>query len=579
MEQYLVSLNLNNFRTVFDDDFANDTTLNKSLWSIQYGEANQFSFGNGALTLTGMASENWNPVGFLQLDNSKSAGEGYGLYQYTGYTNAGQGAGICFIMWRADDLSIDPSTPNAATEIDILESWDGGDTTHGYSTLHYYTTTGNWVGDDGQTYETLNVNLTQIHTYAMDWERGSLTFYIDGKEVYQNTTNVPLDYADGGSNEVMGAEVEGETALVTTPTVQLHITDMSYSAPVANLPAAPAPVSPQITLLGGSQTYSAAANTVIQAGTGSDTISALAGAVTVTGSAGQLTFAGGAASSVADGNYGTITVFGGAGGGSYTGGSGGPNVLISQGAAGANTTLTGGHAGDRLFGSASGNDTLVARQGRESILGGGGYHTNIVGGATDAAVIFTGGGYSSVTGGEHGGDTIVGGTGDVSVNAQKGDAVFGGAGTLAVGGSTAGADSIIGGSGHLLVAGRGGNMLVVASTTASNIAVGTGASLIFTGTGNSTITGGTGGMEVVLGHGSNTVYEAGGPTTYEVINGSAGGTAVLSGFNTKTDHIALYGYAPSAIHTSTIGGMTTLSLSDGTKIELPGVTNTGNSVI
>ena len=575
-----MSLNLNNFRTVFDDDFANDTTLNHSIWSIQYGNANQFSFGNGALTLTGMASENWNPVGFLQLDNGKSAGEGYGLYQFTGYTNAGQGAGICFLMWRADNANLDPSTPNAATEIDILESWDGQGTNHGYSTLHYYTTTGGWVNDNGQTYETLPVNVTQIHTYAMDWERGSLTFYIDGKEVYQNTANVPLDYADGGSNEVMGAEVEGETAYVTTPTVQLHITDMSYSAPISSLPAAPAPGTPatNVTLPAGSQTYSAAAGTTIQAGYGNDTISALAGAVTVTGAAGQVVFTGGAAPSVADGNYGTITVFGGAGGGSYTGGSGGPNVLISQGASGANTTLTGGHAGDQIFGSASGNDTLIAHQGRESILGGSG-NTTIIGGSTAAAVIFTGGGSTRLFGGTAGGDTIVGGAGGLNVTAQKGDAVFGGSGVLAVGGSTAGADSIIGGSGQLIVAGRGGNMLVVASTTASNIAVGTGASLIFTGTGNSTITGGTGWMEVVLGHGKNTVYEAGGPTTYEVINGSAGGTAVLNGFNTKTDHIALYGYAPSGIHTSTVGGMTTLSLSDGTKIELPGVTNTGNSVI
>ncbi len=574
MELYLVSLNLSNFKTVFDDNFANDTTLNSSLWSATFGNANQFSFGNGALTLTA-TGPNFVPVGFLQLDNSKSAGEGYGLYQFTGYVNASQDKGIAFLLWRADDTYLDASTPNVATEIDVLESWDGSQ--HGYSTVHYWQPGGN---NNGQTNTQMSssINIAAVHTYAVDWERGSLTFYVDGQELYQNTTNAPLDYADGGSNEVMGAEIAGETP-GKTETVQSHIIDMSYSAPVASLPVPPAPgTESNLTIPAGTQNFAASAGMLVQAGSGDDTVSAVSGQVTVTGSDGNLMFFGGSAASVVNGAYGSLTVFGGAGGGNYTGGAAGHNVLISEGASGANTTLKGGAAGDQLFGSASGNDLLVAAAGRESILGGGGTDT-VIGGGTASSVIFTGSGYSLVYGGDAGGDTIVGGSGTMNVIAQKGDAIFGNTGQLDVSTSTSGADSIIGGSGALTVAGRGGNMLVVAGSSTSAIQVGTGASLIFTGTGNTTVGGGPGGMELVLGSGNATVYEGGGPTTYEVVKGAAGGTDILNNFNPNADKIDLYGYQPSDIHSITSGHMTTLSLSDGTRIELPGISNLGNSVV
>ena len=573
LEMCFVSLNLSNFKTVFDDNFAYDTTLNSSLWSAKFGNPDQFSFGNGALTLTA-TGPNWNPVGFLQLDNSKSAGEGYGLYQFSGYLNAHQDKGIAFLLWRADDTYLDASTPNAATEIDVLESWDGG--AHGYSTLHYWQPNGN---NNGQTNTQLpsSIDVSRLHTYAMDWERGSLTLYVDGKEIYQNTTNVPLDYADGGSNEVMGAEILGETP-GKTETVQLHITEMSYSAPVSNLPPPPAPGTvSNVTIPAGSQNFAASAGMLIQAGSGYDTISALSGQVTVTGSDGNLLFFGGSGPSEVNGAYGSLTVFGGAGGGGYTGGAAGHNILISQGASGANTTLTGGASGDELFGSAGGNDTLIAAKGRESILGGGGNDT-IVGGGTASSVIFTGSGSSLLYGGNAGGDTIVGGTGTMNVIAQKGDAIFGNTGVLAVSGSTSGADSIIGGAGTLNVAGRGGNMLVVAGSSNSAIQVGTGAALIFTGTGNTTVGGGPGWMELVLGSGKTTVYEGGGPTTYEVVKGAAGGLDLINNFNPAVDKIHLYGYQPADIHTATAGGMTTLSLSDGTKIQMPGISNLGNSL-
>ena len=575
-----MSLDLSAFKTVFEDDFGNDTSLNPFTWGVDWGSASQYSFANGALTLTSTAAAGWPTVGFMQAPTGKSAGEGYGLYQFTGYANAGQGIGIAFLMWRADNLQIDPNAPGAATEIDVLESWDGTKT--GESTIHYYVANTALTpnhNNDGQQYNQLNINLSQSHTYAMDWERGSLTFYVDGTEIYQNTANAPLDYADGGSNEVMGAELVNMTSYVTTPTVQLHITSMSYSAPITStVPVAP--ITPAttgvITLTGGS--YDASAGDTIMAGGGSNVITASAGQVYVSGNSGALTFFGGTGASTVDGGTGSATILGGSGGGDFTGGSGGANILVSQGASGSNTTLTGGGSGDALFGSASGTDTLIARAGRESILGGGGV-TNIVGGATAAAVIFTGGGPTTVTGGEAGGDTIVGGSGNLTVDAQKGDAIFGNGGSLSVDASTTGADSIIGGAGTLSVTGRGSNMLVVASQSNSNIQTGNGAALVFGSSGNAAVTGGTGWLGVVVGSGKMDVQENGGTAVYDVVKGAAGGSDMIYGFNVKTDTISLFGYQSSDMHVTSSGGSTLLSLSDGTRIQLVGVSNPGHSII
>ncbi|MGI4794544.1 MAG: family 16 glycosylhydrolase [Janthinobacterium lividum] len=181
------------------------------------------------MTLIGRASEGWNAVGFMQAPTSKTAGEGYGLFQVSGYANAGQGVGICFVMWPANNVWLDKSHPYAATELDLLESWDK--TQSGTSTVHYYSYQA--PSNNGQIARSLSVDLTKLHTYALDWERNSTTYYIDGKQIYRDTVHTSLDAADGGVNKSLGAEVVNERALVTTPTVQLHITDMSYSATVS----------------------------------------------------------------------------------------------------------------------------------------------------------------------------------------------------------------------------------------------------------------------------------------------------------------------------------------------------------
>ena len=404
-----------------------------------------------------------------------------------------------------------------------------------------------------------------------------------------NLTSIPTDLTAVGNELVFtGLDASGTEALFTSDGTTAGTGEVGLPAgvtvtadaeigAVAAAVTPPPPPQPIVTLPGGNQVYTAAAGTTVVAGAGNDTIIATAGNVTVTGNAGVLTFFGGAGASSVFGSNGSTLIFGGTGGGNFVGGTAGNNILVSQGAAGNNTTLTGAGAGDRIFGSTHGNDLLVAGAGRESILGGGGPTT--IQGGTAADVIFTGAGATVVYGGTGTGDTIVGGNGALAVTAKNGDAIFGNAGKLNVTGSSSGADSIVGGSGGLTVAGRGGNMLVVAGTGNSNITTGNGASLVFGGTGASTITGGTGSMQVVLGAGKATITDGSGPASFDVVKNAAGGSDVVSGFKVGTDKISLFGYAAADLHISTGAGNTLVSLSDGTKIQILGVTNLGNSIV
>ena len=313
---------------------------------------------------------------------------------------------------------------------------------------------------------------------------------------------------------------------------------------------------------------STGASLMVHAGSGSLMVNGGSGPITVLGGSGSTTVSGGSASAV---------IVGGAAGGLLTGGAAGDSVLVSNGSAGVGTTIQAEGAGNQIFGSAAGHDVLAMGSGRSSVLGGGGA-TTVDGGAT-GSVIFTGSGPTLVVAGAGGQDTIVGGAGSLNVLAQHGEAIFGGSGALDVSGSTTGADSIIGGGGALTVAGRGGNMLVVGAPGASNINTGNGASLIFAGAGNMTLNGGSGSMQVIVGSGNAMIAEGGGPTSYDVIGGSAGGIDIVSGFKVGTDKIDLFGYQSSQVDILSNGVNSIVQLSDGTKIELLGVPHPNASVV
>jgi ELWxxDGT repeat protein len=315
-------------------------------------------------------------------------------------------------------------------------------------------------------------------------------------------------------------------------------------------------------------TYAAQDGDTVTGGTGAATVTAGSGSVSMTGGAGSLLFVGGGGFSTVSGGAGAVTTFGGSGGGIFGGGAAGGSVLV---AGSGNATLTGGGAGDRLFGS-GGHVVMVAAHGRESLIGGSG-STTMTGGATAGAVIFTGGN-ATVTGGVAGGDTVVGGTGSLTM-AIHNDALFAGSGNTVVTGGSTGADSVIGGSGGLSVTGHGDNLIVVGGSGAAAIAIGGGASLVFAGSGTMNLNESTGAGSVVFGHGSTNVAEGSGAMTYDVVKGAAGGTDAIGGYRPGIDRIALFGYGGEKPIVQASGSSSVLSLSDGTHITLLGVLHPG----
>lgn len=203
------TLNQANFQTVWNDNFTQDSSLNSGIFPLQWGDSGEFSFNNG-LTLT----SDGNPAGFLTQDGNASDSTGYGLYQATiSVPSNNQQPGIAVLMWPATNSWPGP-------EIDLAEQLNG----QAYMTVH-------WEGSDGSNqysaYFLPNVDLTQKTTVAMDWESGSLTYYVDGQEVVQYNSGgsipIPSDAANGGQNEAFGAEVS------STSGSQVTIYDMSYS--------------------------------------------------------------------------------------------------------------------------------------------------------------------------------------------------------------------------------------------------------------------------------------------------------------------------------------------------------------
>ena len=382
-----------------------------------------------------------------------------------------------------------------------------------------------------------------------------------------------------------GTDTSGRQALFTSDGTGSGSMELALPSGVAasdasvisalRAPDAVAPVDAGIvTLPGGAQYYAAMPGTTVLAGSGADTISASLGQVTVVGGSGSLLFVGGAHQSSVTGGAGSTTLFGGTGGGTYTGGAGGNNILVSENAIDANTTLTGAAAGDRIFGSGYGSDLLVAGAGRESVVASSSYTT--VDGGTAPDVIFGGG--ATVNGGAGGGDTIVGGS---VVNARDGDAIFGAVNVI---GSASGADTIIGAH---AVTGQGGNMLVTGDPEDStSILTGNGASLIFMEGGNNNplyVTGGNGSLQVVLSSGDATINEGNGPATFDVLNDIVSNTTAISGFKPNVDRIDVFGLTPTDLTVKVVGGNSLINLPAGTpagiEITLLGVTDVGHSIV
>jgi hypothetical protein len=201
------TLNPANYTSVWSDDFTQGYLPGNMV--VAWGDSGEFAYSSAGLALT----SDGNASGFMTADAGPSSGDGYGLYSvtFTAPSSEANGAYIC--MWPGSNVWPGP-------ELDFYEQMGG----NAYMTVH-------WAGADGSNqYQSDNLgplNTSQPTTMAMDWEKGSLTFYLNGQEVQQYVAGgavpIPRDYADGGENESFGAGNVGPAGTTLT------VSAMSYS--------------------------------------------------------------------------------------------------------------------------------------------------------------------------------------------------------------------------------------------------------------------------------------------------------------------------------------------------------------
>lgn len=245
------------------------------------------------------------------------------------------------------------------------------------------------------------------------------------------------------------------------------------------------------------------------------------------------------------------------------------NVVYSQGV----DTIDAQGASDLVFASGP-SATVTGGSGTLIFVAGGGSY--VAGGGTGTDILYGGTGTSVLTGTSGSGSILVSGNGNVTLSGGLGTGalMFGGAGTTTFLGSAGGSDTMVGGTGPN-----------VFTLTDGDIAFGgPGGSDVFGGgLGNSLVVEGGGTTQVNLGRGNITAFAGTGTNTYSVTKGM-GGLATIVGFKVG-DRICLTGGftaadATSSMKAASIGSFgTALSLSDGSRIILSGVTLQSSQIV
>ena len=181
------------YRLIFDDEFSG-SRLNRKLWvpSVPWGHTNQdeqeyysssaLSQGGGVLTLT--ASEHrtgGEPYTSGAISSHLESQFTYGYVEARVQIPAGEG------LWSAFWLLTRKTGINE--EADIMEVL-GSQPDKGNAVLHYGTTAKK--GRSLTTYRHPDFS-AGFHTVALDWEPGSMIWYVDGVQRYKLTRNIPSD--------------------------------------------------------------------------------------------------------------------------------------------------------------------------------------------------------------------------------------------------------------------------------------------------------------------------------------------------------------------------------------------------
>jgi beta-glucanase (GH16 family) len=170
------NLNMNVWNTRFRSGTTNPPELQEYV-----PDAVKLQSGNLQLTA------DRNPNGMLPYTSGMIASYDLYYFQY-GYVEirakAPKGKGFWPSLWM---LAIDPKSAN---EIDIMELV-GSETDLVHTTLHYGMHAGN-IGEEGTSVSGPDFS-QDFHIFAIDWQWDKVTWFIDGKEVFQVTEHIPRE--------------------------------------------------------------------------------------------------------------------------------------------------------------------------------------------------------------------------------------------------------------------------------------------------------------------------------------------------------------------------------------------------
>lgn len=150
----------------------------------------------------------------------------------------------------------------------------------------------------------------------------------------------------------------------------------------------------------------------------------------------------------------------------------------------------------------------------------------------------------------------------------------------AIGGTiaTLGNDTVNAGTGFVTISTGGPTTVVNGGSGGMKFFGNTGSATVTGGSGTDTLIGSGGNLSFIDGTGATTITAGPARELYTIVNGQAGNTLNLYGFNASNDKIHLQGYSGSGITSQqVVGGSTQIVLTDNTKIVLHNVTTLTNS--
>jgi hypothetical protein len=264
------------------------------------------------------------------------------------------------------------------------------------------------------------------------------------------------------------------------------------------------------------------------------------------------------------------------------------NNVVSQGydtvlagpGNGANDTIWAVQS-DTVFTANVGSTLVITGNGPTAIIAGLGT-ADVRGGIGNGSVLFANSASFVQFQGGAGSAVVVGGSGEMSVGGGAGAlTVFGGTGNTIIQGAPGPSFFLMGDGASTITAATGNHVWLVGAANESLVAA--GGNVIFNGAnsaGDNLMQAGSGPVTMYGGHGTDTMVggagdaifvDGSGSDVFSFTDGLSGGSDTVANFSVSNDRILLNGYA--GYNASVVNGSEVISLSDGTHIQLTGITS------